>query len=238
MNQVRIGLNMDVEDDGKSIVFRLREPYVRALRAVGARPVPLAPAPPEAAPNILEGVDGLLLTGGDDLDPVQFGGGYRHPDEVPLHPLREAFDLALLRAAERAGLPVLGICLGMQEMCAVHGGELHRFIAEDLPGAGRHRPENGKGLVTHDIEAAPGSILERLFGARFSVNSGHRQAVSRPGAGLKISGRAPDGVIEALEGESPGFYLGVQWHPELLDPNHEGLRLFTALIEAARTRRS
>ena len=234
MHRPRIGLTSEFVRNGKDTYASVRFPYVRAVRRAGGLPVILPPLPPGKAEAVVRSVEGLLLTGGDDLSPASSGGMERRPGETPLHPMRERWDLALVEAAVKAGLPLLAVCLGMQELSCALGGTLIRFIPEEMPDALPHKRKPGeKGDPLHPVRLEEGSRLHRLFGPSLRVNSSHIQAVKRPGRGLRVTARAPDGVVEAVEGEGDRFLLGVQWHPEHMEGASEQERLFRALVEEA-----
>ncbi len=232
MNRPLIGLNTDAREEENGLTYFLRARYVHAVQEAGGRPVLLPPLEGEEASASLKGLNGLVLTGGDDLSPALYGGGSRHPEERPRHPLREAFDMALVKEAVRIGLPVLAICLGHQELCVAFGGGLHPYLPDAVPSVLQHRI--GETMeANHPLQVEPGTLLARLLGAHPRVNSGHRQAVSRPGRGLKVAARTADGVIEAVEGTGPSFLIGVPWHPELMGNARTQVRLFEGLIAHA-----
>jgi putative glutamine amidotransferase len=194
--------------------------YLLALEAAGAMPVVLPPIGDAAA--VLDRLDGLCLSGGPDLDPDAYGATSRHPELGPTEPSLDAFELALARQARARGIPVLGVCRGAQALNVACGGTLHQH----LPG---HRQTEAASQPTHEVHVRAGSHVARLLGAgRHAVNSFHHQAVDRLGAGLRAVARAPDGTVEAVEGD--GFLIGVQWHAETLAA-HRGL--FEALVDAA-----
>jgi len=227
--------------------------YARALAEAGALPVHLAwPADPEALATRL---DALVIPGGPDFltESLGEGSGARasapeagrtpgDPPEVrfdPVDPRQLAFDRALAAAALERGIPVLGICYGMQ-LLALHAGAcLHLHLPRDLPAAGSHGAA-GSGERRHPVRLPPGTLLARVLGAgETEVNSSHHQAVADPGP-WRVAARAPDGVVEAVEPPDAGpgrFCLGVQWHPERMEPAHRRA-LFGALVEACGTSRS
>jgi len=212
--------------------------YIDAVSAGGGAAVVLAPPGDEAdVPAALGAVDGLLLSGGDDLDPALWGEA-RHPEARVIDPRRQRWDLVLIAEADARGLPVLGICLGCQEMAVARGGRLIQHLPDE-PGAHLDHGSGGRPRARHPVEVAAGSLLAGIVGAgALQANSTHHQAVREPGRDLRIVARSPDGVIEGIEDPSPGrFFLSVQWHPEDLvaEPRHRAL--FEALSRAAAERR-
>jgi len=188
--------------------------YTAALRRCGCTPR-FSLRPEDAA-----GCAGLLLPGGGDVDPHRYGqvpAGSAPPD-----PLRDDAELGLARRFLAEKLPVLGICRGLQVLNVALGGSL----IQDLPG---HAQLNGADRV-HPVRAEPGSLMDRLYGPRFLVNSAHHQAADALGNGLRATLRAEDGIVEALEHESLPV-LGVQWHPERMpaEAGTDGLPVFETL---------
>jgi putative glutamine amidotransferase len=214
--------------------------YAGQVTAAGGVPVLLPPVPGvEAAVGRL---DGVILTGGGDIDPAAYGA-QPHPRTGRVDPARDRAELAVLAAAMAAGLPVLGICRGLQILNTACGGTLHQHLA-DLPGAAEagHTPEPGT-FGSHPVQVAPGSRLAQILGRdgrpggpALAVPTAHHQAIDKLGDGLVATAWAADGVIEAVEPASaaPGqpFLLAVQWHPEAGDDP----RLLAALVAAARDR--
>jgi putative glutamine amidotransferase len=212
--------------------------YVDAVRQAGGRPVLLPPGgdQDEASASVAD-LDGLIVSGGVDIDPVRYGQA-RHPLTQPSAPVRDAWDLAITGAALAAGVPLLAICRGMQVLNVCRGGTLHQHVP-DLVGHTRH--EGGAGRFgRHKVRVSPGSVLAGILPepGYFSVPTHHHQAVDLLGDGLRTVAWAEDGLIEAVEvGPSEldglsGFVLGVQWHPEQGDD----VRLFGALVSAASER--
>ena len=196
--------------------------YVRAtVQVVGAVPV-LLPASGDACDilTLLSRLDGIILTGSRSNVQPSLYGGPPHAEGTPEDPARDGVTLPLIRAAIRAGLPLLAICRGMQEMNVALGGSLHQRI-QDLPGRMDHstpmqpnsRVRTGK---AHSVRVTPGGWLHRVAGsATIAINSLHNQGVDRLAAGLAVEGVASDGTIEAVRvATAPGFAVGVQWHPE------------------------
>jgi putative glutamine amidotransferase len=195
--------------------------YLRTLEAAGAMPVVLPPVGDAEA--VLARLDGICLSGGPDLDPDAYGARERHPELGETEPALDAFELALARAAVAQGVPILGVCRGAQALNVACGGTLHQHVE------GHRQAEPGT-MTTAIVQVAADTRLARILGAGpLGVNSFHHQAVDRVGAGLRVTARAADGTIEAVEGA--GFVLGVQWHAETLVQH---LPLFAALVAAAR----
>jgi putative glutamine amidotransferase len=199
--------------------------YLRAVEAVGGMPVVLPPL--GDAELLLDRLDGVCLSGGPDLDPEAYGAIERHAELGPTEPSLDAFELALARAADARGIPILGICRGAQALNVARGGTLHQHLPA-------HRQTEPATATTHTVHVDDGSRLAALVGTRpLRVNSFHHQAVDELGRGLRAVAHAADGTIEAIEAPGAGFVLGVQWHAEGLvhEPRHRVL--FEALVVAA-----
>ncbi len=211
--------------------------YVRSVLAAGGVPVILVPLlGPSYAGRALDGIDGLLLSGGEDVDPALYGAA-PSPHLSPPSRERDLFELALFAAARQRELPVLGICRGIQLVNVALGGTLHQDLPTERPGPVAHNPGSARDARAHSIELKAGSrAAEALGRTAFSVNSFHHQAVDRLAGGLVASGWSADGLIEAAESPADApWLLAVQWHPEEM---HADVRapergLFRALVGAA-----
>jgi putative glutamine amidotransferase len=213
----------------------LRRDYVKAVEAAGGLPVLLAPGRPDDAPELLERVQALVLSGGDDVDPVHYGEA-PHETVTGVTPDRDAFELALARQALARDQPTLAICRGQQVLNVATGGTLIQDIPSSVSGAADHDPERERWELTHEVRLLPGSRLRQVLGEdRVAVNSFHHQAVKDLGQGLVASAwSVADGVIEGIEAPKSRFVLGVQWHPESFWDRRPGFQpLFEALVAAA-----
>jgi putative glutamine amidotransferase len=220
--------------------FHLPVEYVHAVRRAGALPWLIPPGEPRL-PELLGHLDGLVLSGGGDVDPELYGGVSDHPALYGIHRERDATELALARAALELALPTLGICRGCQLINVAFGGSLIEHLPDEV-GPDKVGPElahRGTGPGTsslHEVELVRGSRLLTIIGREHpSASSSHHQAIRRLAPGLEVVARAPDGTIEAVERRDHPFYLAVQWHPEetaARDPGQQ--RLFDALAAAAR----
>ena len=191
--------------------------YLQAISCAGGFALMLAPDRGllEDPSQALDLIDGLVLAGGADIDP-SFYGAQAHPETVGTVPERDAFEIALTRAAIERDLPLLGICRGMQLINVALGGTLHQHLP-DLFGHGEHRRVIGSfDGAEHDVQIVPGSLAVSVIGQDTHVSlSHHHQGVDRLGEGLVVSATAPiDGLAEAVELPNRRFVLGVQWHPE------------------------
>ncbi|MER5480874.1 gamma-glutamyl-gamma-aminobutyrate hydrolase family protein [Streptomyces sp. NPDC002734] len=187
----------------------IHESYVRGVTANGGRAVVLPPDDLDA--DVLDRVDGLLLPGGVDIDPVLLGQP-RHTETDRAQPLRDAGELLLLRGALERDMPVLGVCRGLQLLALEYGGSLHQHLP-DVLGHHGHCPAEGV-FGEHAAQFAAGSVMAEVYGPRTRVNSHHHQGIDDPGA-LRVTGRSDDGLAEAVEDPSRRFVVGVQWHPEV-----------------------
>lgn len=204
--------------------------YVDAVERAGGRPL-LVPPSEDGVDETLHALDGIVFSGGADLDPARYGAE-RHPETDTPQARRDAGELALLRAALERDVPTLAICRGAQLLNVVRGGTLVQHLPDEV-GSDAHKEVPGV-FAEHPVEVKDGTRLASIVGARGEVPSHHHQAVGRLGGGLIEAARAADGTLEALEDPSRRFALGVQWHPEA----GQDQRLFDALVEEARVYRA
>jgi putative glutamine amidotransferase len=214
----------------------VQESYVRSVQNAGGIPIliPLGLREPELQ-VILERVDGLLFTGGGDIDPARFKG-QAHPSVHQVDPDRDEVEIHLVKGAIRTEKPFLGICRGIQVANVALGGDLYTDIASYLPGSLKHEHVNARpwSHLSHSIQVEAGSRLaEILGGTQFEVNSLHHQAVSRLAGDFQAAAYAPDGVLEAFELPGHPFGFAVQWHPEWLQDHPPMRALFRAFVRAA-----
>ena len=236
MRRPLIGITTYHRETGGRDRFTLPTAYVDALRAAGGLAVLVAPGD-EAPEELLARLDGLVLSGGGDLDPGSFGGD-AHTRTYSVSPERDAFELALLRGALERGTPALAICRGMQVLNVALGGDLHPHLPDVVGDAVTHRTSQTE-AASHPVRLETGSALAGRLGAAAhldAVPSWHHQALRRLGSGLRPVAWAPDDVIEAVELRGEPQLIAVQWHPELAGAAAEGRGLFAALVASASSR--
>ncbi len=231
-----IGIAANVDDQNATV----RRRYIDAVASAGGLPLVLTPIAGddaqayEAAKQAVALCDGIVLTGGDDPRTEAYGTP-THPAAKPLHPDRQRFDEAILRAIDELAdrgerdTPTLGVCLGMQMMALAAGGELNQHLPDDTPTADNHRDNR-----LHPVRAITDApFLSAQSGEVLGeVASWHHQGVRSPGR-LRVIAVADDGVIEAIDDPARRFYLGVQWHPERTAAARTGLDVFRALVRAS-----
>jgi putative glutamine amidotransferase len=211
--------------------------YLASLERAGAIVRILDPERDEPG-AALDACDGLLLTGGVDVDPAAYGERERHP-AVEVDPVRDPYELALARAALARDMPVLAICRGAQVLNVAAGGTLIQDVPSTVATSIEHRIAEPKDAVAHDVIVAAHSRLANYLQTsakaphRVPVNSRHHQAVRQPAPLFVVSATAPDGVIEAIEKPDAPFCIGVQWHPENFWRTGEFAALFRGFVEAA-----
>jgi putative glutamine amidotransferase len=233
-----IGLTPDHHEAGayghsKFPCYALRENYLGSIARAGGLPLCL-PLETDLIADILSRIDGLVLTGGAfDVDPALFGDEDRH-EKVTLKPRRTDFEMAIIKAALDADMPVLGICGGEQLLNVALGGTLIQHIPDTIPDALPHEQPNPRDQASHEVDIIEGSRLRDIVGvSSMRVNSAHHQAVKEAGPGLAVIARAPDGVIEGIEDPERRFCIGVEWHPEF-EISEGDRRILEAFVAAAR----
>ena len=203
--------------------------YTDCVIAAGGVVVGLPPQPPspEAVARVLDGIDGLILTGGKDVDAALYGER-AHPENDAPRPDRDAWEIALVHAAIARDLPVLGICRGLQVLNVALGGTLVQHLP-DVIGSTRYSAGNAT-FTDNPVLTEPGTRIGRMLGESLTVKSYHHQAINHLAPGLTVSARGDDGIIQAVDIDALTFGVAVQWHPE---ESPDDLRLFEALVAAA-----
>jgi putative glutamine amidotransferase len=199
--------------------------YVHAVERAGGRPL-LVPPSNDGIDETLDAVNGLVFSGGSDLDPELYGQE-AHQETVGIAAERDRSELSLLQAALEHDMPVLAICRGSQVLNVARGGDLVQHLP-DVVGDEKHKEIPGT-FAEHEVSVEGGTVLEQLLGEHAPVKSHHHQGFGRVGAGLRVSAHAEDGTIEAVEDPDHRFAVGVLWHPEAGDD----LRLFEELVRQA-----
>jgi putative glutamine amidotransferase len=226
-----IGINTDYRAlvKGRTPHTLMPSGYYDVILSANAIPVLIPPLIKEHdLTPILDRLDGVMLTGGDDLDPKKMGLA-PHPSVTVMSERRESADRMLIKLIQQRKMPVLGVGLGMQELNVVNGGGIFLHIPEDMPKSIPHRDPQG-GVHRHTVIMEPGTRLEEIYGpGEIRVNSYHHQGIRKLAPIFRVGALAPDGLIEAFEGKDPSWWVvGVQWHPE----NDGAISLDTQLIEA------
>jgi len=215
--------------------------YMESVRRAGGEPIEVA-AGGEAPAHLLARVDGVMLTGGGDVDPMLYGET-PHATFQAAEAGRDAFEIALTRAAIAANVPFLAICRGMQLLNVAMGGTLIQDIPTQVPGALEHSVPEPRAHVAHEVWVAKESQLSILLaehmedGETCHVNSRHHQSVATVAPGFVVTATSPDGVIEAMEKPGAAFCIGVQWHPENFWRTGEFRSLFEGFVQAANARK-
>jgi len=212
--------------------YNLPDAYAKAVQRNGGTPIILPPLPDIDHMQLLDAVDGLILSGGADVDPMLYGE-QPVPQQRSISPLRDSFEHALVLKALEAGKPILAICRGAQILNVATGGTLVQDTNTQVKNPVKHRQEAPASYGTHHVHLEPGTLIHRILGKdTVTSNSLHHQSVKTPGEGMKITGKATDGVIESMEKPGEHFVLAVQWHPEHMD-NPDMNKLFKALVDAS-----
>ncbi|PJM73960.1 amidotransferase [Bifidobacterium primatium] len=213
--------------------FDIDPGYLRLLEFAGANMLTVDPSDDDDyLLAMLDRADGLLIPGGNDIDPALYGGKTLPGMDEPV-PLRDHAEATLLRAAYEKHMPYLGVCRGLQMMCVLAGGNLYQQIADDVPGSLDHWQKTPFAEPSHDVRLLPGTPLHRILGRdSLPVNSVHHQAVHETGDGVEIQAVAPDGVVEAAYRPDREFFMAVQWHPEQTPADEPSRHLARAFVEA------
>jgi gamma-glutamyl-gamma-aminobutyrate hydrolase PuuD len=201
--------------------------YVNAIDRAGGRPL-LVPPMADGIEETMDALDGIVFTGGSDIDPELYGEA-AHQATFGIHRGRDDAELALLRAALERDVPILGICRGVQILNVGLGGDLHQHLP-DVVGHEGHKHDPPGQFSEHDVVIEPGTHLERAIGTRTRVMSHHHQGLRRLGAGLVKAACADDGAVEAVEAPTRRFAVGVLWHPEA----GEDQALFESFVSEAK----
>ena len=212
-----VALSATTKDIGGLMRVRLNEAYVDAVRAAGLIPLVLPPLEPHELEAVASAVSGVVLTGGEDVDPAEYGAE-RGPRTTVIHHRRDKCELALVQLAHERRLPTLAICRGIQLVNVALGGTLVQDIPSECPSSIDHDQSDEREMRVHDVSIEPQSMLAAAVGdTRISVNSSHHQALARVADGLRVTAKAPDGIVEGAEWVRDDWWmLAVQWHPEEL----------------------
>ncbi|MGI5816703.1 MAG: gamma-glutamyl-gamma-aminobutyrate hydrolase family protein [Armatimonadota bacterium] len=235
----RIGVLCNHSDDGSGAFSErqlVNQPYLDRIADAGGASLLIHDAADDEIVALLELCDGLLVTGGPDVDPRSYDS-QPHAKLGSISPRRDHLDRVAVRyALDRPALPMLGICRGVQSINVIAGGSLLQDVGSQVEGALKHKQEAPGWFGTHDIEVAEGSLLAELCGVtQLSVNSYHHQAVEDVAPGFEVVARSEDGVVEATERRDGTFCLGLQFHPEIMaDRDACLMRIFTAFVDACR----
>jgi putative glutamine amidotransferase len=217
-----VAVTASIRLDGDTRRVRLTAAYVTALEGAGLIPLVVPPlSSPSAAAAIMESVSGLVLTGGEDVDPARYGE-QRHEKVRSVNAARDATESALIEEARIRGKPVLAICRGIQMLNVTLGGTLVQDIPSQVDTRIAHDEDSPRDTRSHEISVEPGSLIAAAVGTEhLSVNSFHHQSVKRVADGMRVTARSPDGVIEGLESTSDWWVMAVQWHPEEMTDSPE-----------------
>lgn len=231
-----IGITIDsieIGDYSKFPYYALRKDYSKAIFSLGGIPI-LLPQITEMAEEYVNSIDGLIISGGDfDIDPIYYGQHNKH-DKVILNQQRTSFESTICKLALKNKMPIMGICGGEQLLNVILGGTLIQHIPDAVPNALEHEQPHPKNLPWHDITILNGTKYHDIVQVKsVKVNSTHHQAVDNIAPNMLVSAKSSDGIIEAIELKDYPFCIGVQWHPEYLNGEHDH-KLFVEFINQAK----
>jgi putative glutamine amidotransferase len=228
---VRIALTVDGDVPAEE------NDYIRALVAAGLRPEEIVVLRP--GDSIPGPFDGVVIGGGDDVDPVRYGREILEGANVAIDHGRDSVDFPVFEEAWRSAIPVLGICRGLQVVNVARGGTLVQDLPLERPSDVEHQFPKRENERHHPVRVEPDTLLGRIAGSpEIEVNSRHHQAIDHPAGGLVVSATAPDGVIEAVEGRDGRWLVAVQWHPENLTDDEVSQNLFREFVSEVRSRKA
>ena len=235
-HQPLIGITGGLAQNGSgSLVCQVGQAYVTAITRAGGLPVMIPLGLEDAGlPALLDRLDGVLLSGGGDIDPERFNGAL-HAKVYGISPERDQLEFALVDLALEMDKPLLAICRGIQVLNVALGGDLHTHIQDQVTHALKHDwfPKFPRDKLAHTVSLKCDSKLDQIYGMdEIRVNSLHHQGISRVGEGLVATAFAPDGLVEGVEVTGAKFALGVQWHPECLPDEEGSKKLFAAFVQA------
>lgn len=209
-------------------------PYLNSVQQVDAVPLIIPPMNQDTIESVLDTVDAVCLSGGPDIDPSMYGD-QPHEKLGPTELATDSFEIALAKAADARGMPILAICRGMQVLNVSRGGTLHQHIPDVFTDSDLEHRQSALGHhPSHEVEIEPDTLLGRTLGTQTAeVNSFHHQSVKELGQGLRVSAFSPDGIVEGVEALDRDFVVGVQWHAESLTNREEHEALFRGLADAA-----
>ncbi len=231
-----IGLTCSLlKNKSGTLVCQVGRAYINAVKKAGGIPL-VIPADLNRAElkTLVTSLDGILFTGGGDIDPKNYNGSF-HPNVYGISPERDTLEFSLVQLTLAANKPLLAICRGIQVLNVAFGGDLYTHIQDQFPNSLKHDwfPEYPRDKLAHTVRLTPGSKLYNIFKMdEIRVNSLHHQGIKEIGTGLKATAFAPDGLVEGLEVDGTLFALGVQWHPECLPNNQKMVDLFKAFVDA------
>ena len=238
MRQPLIGITVTQDTPANSqAIDRISVDYTRAIARAGGSPV-LLPTdfPVDELENLRDHLDGILLTGGGDVDPIRYRGK-QDSHLMMVSTQRDELEIALAKLAIKTNWPIFGICRGVQVMNVTLHGTLYTHLPTQINSKFDHNTpyDQGRDMIAHEVTIEAGTHLAEIVGkAKIPTNSFHHQATREVAPGLKVSARTTDNLVEGLELPDHRFFLGVQWHPECLHNYPEHQALFKAFVEAAR----